>query len=129
MWECARSGSKPIGRLRKRRRCIAVADTWKSSPSTTSRMRITGLKKPKYDAVDVRAIGLVAPPQCGRRTRRHAAEINACHAIRLPSKPCAEGRTIMITVPELAADALGTFLASYMQRWYGRAETRLVELV
>jgi len=35
----------------------------------------------------------------------------------------------MITVPELAADALGTFLASYMQRRYGRAETRLVELV
>ena len=35
----------------------------------------------------------------------------------------------MITVPELAADALGTFLASYMPRRYGRAETRLVELV
>jgi hypothetical protein len=34
----------------------------------------------------------------------------------------------MITVPELAADALGTFLASYMHRRYG-AETRLVELV
>jgi len=35
----------------------------------------------------------------------------------------------MITVPELAADALGTFLASYMQRRYRFAETRLVELV
>ncbi|HEX4828097.1 MAG TPA: metal-dependent phosphohydrolase [Xanthobacteraceae bacterium] len=35
----------------------------------------------------------------------------------------------MITIPELAADALGTFLASYMQRRYGAAETRLVELV
>src|SRR6516162_11372564 len=67
--------------------------------------------------------------QCRRRRRCHAAEINACHAIRLPSKPCAEGEAIMITVPELAADALGTFLASYMQRRYGRAETRLVELV
>src|SRR6516164_11004076 len=67
--------------------------------------------------------------QCRRRRRCHAAEINACHAIRLPSKPCAEGKAIMITVPELAADALGTFLASYMQRRYGRAETRLVELV
>src|SRR5215813_15384152 len=127
MWECARSGSRPIGPSRKRRRSIAVADTWKSSPSTTSRMRITGLKKPKYDAVDARTIGLAAPTQCGRRTRCHAGEINACHAIRLPSKPCAEGEAIMITVPELAADALGTFLASYMQRRYGRAETRLVE--
>src|SRR6516162_3106649 len=67
--------------------------------------------------------------QCRRRRRCHAVEINACHAIRLPSKPCAEGEAIMITVPELAADALGTFLASYMQRRYGRAETRLVELV
>src|SRR5262249_13113010 len=102
---------------------------WKSSPSTMSRMRITGLKKPKYDAVDARTIGLAAPTQCGRRTRCHAGEINACHAIRLPSKPCAEGGAIMITLPELAADALGTFLASYMQRRSGPGETRLVELV
>jgi hypothetical protein len=93
-------------------------------------MRITGLKKPKYDAVDARTIGLAAAPtQCRRRTRCHAAEINACHAVRLPSKPCAERKAIMITVPELAADALGTFLASYMQRRYRSAETRLVELV
>ncbi len=35
----------------------------------------------------------------------------------------------MITVPELAADALGNFLTSYMQRRYGASETRLVELV
>src|SRR5258708_18570592 len=93
-------------------------------------MRITGLKKPGYDAADARTIGLAAAPtQCGRRTRCHAAEINACHAIRLPSKPCAERKAIMITAPELAADALGTFLASYMQRRYRSAETRLVELV
>jgi hypothetical protein len=39
-----------------------------------------------------------------------------------------EERSAMITVPELAADALGTFLANYMHRRYG-AETRLVELV
>src|SRR5256884_9762187 len=130
MWECARSGSRPIGRLRKPRRCTAVADTRKSSLSTTSRMRITGLKKPKYDAVDARTIGLAAAPtQCRRRTRCHAAEINACHAVRLPSKPCAERKAIMITVPELAADALGTFLASYMQRRYRSPGTRLVGLV
>jgi hypothetical protein len=92
-------------------------------------MRITGLKKPKYDAVDARTIGPAAPAQCDRRTGCHAGETDACHAIRLPSKPCAEGGAIMITVPELAADALGTFLASYMQRRYGSAETRLVELV
>src|SRR5215510_1880784 len=41
----------------------------------------------------------------------------------------AEGKAIMITVPELAADALGTFLASYMERRYGSSEARLVELV
>src|SRR5260370_30291708 len=93
-------------------------------------MRITGLKKPGYDAADARTIGLAAAPtQCGRRTRCHAAEINACHAIRLPSKPCAERKAIMITVPELAADALGTFLASYMQRRSPPAETRPVSLV
>src|SRR6201984_354794 len=93
-------------------------------------MRITGLKKPGYDAADARTTGLpAAPTQCRRRTRCHAAEINACHAVRLPSKPCAERKAIMITVPELAADALGTFLASYMQRRYRSAETRLVELV
>jgi hypothetical protein len=35
----------------------------------------------------------------------------------------------MITVPELAADALGSFLASYMERRFGSSEGRLVELV
>ncbi len=35
----------------------------------------------------------------------------------------------MITVPELAADALGQFLSNYMQRRYGSSESRLVELV
>ena len=35
----------------------------------------------------------------------------------------------MITVPELSADALGTFLANYMHRRYGASESRLVELV
>jgi hypothetical protein len=35
----------------------------------------------------------------------------------------------MITVPELAADALGNFLAKYMQRRYGSSEAELVDLV
>src|SRR5882757_10010673 len=35
----------------------------------------------------------------------------------------------MITVPELAADALGSFLASYMQRRFGSSDGGLVELV
>jgi hypothetical protein len=35
----------------------------------------------------------------------------------------------MITVPELAADALGEFLSSYMKRRFGSAHERLVELV
>jgi hypothetical protein len=35
----------------------------------------------------------------------------------------------MITLPELAADALGGFLASYMQRRYGASEARLTELI
>src|SRR6187455_99202 len=35
----------------------------------------------------------------------------------------------MITVPELAADALGDFLSDYMQRRYGSTGTALVELV
>lgn len=35
----------------------------------------------------------------------------------------------MITVPELAADALGNFIHSYMHRRYGSSESRLVELV
>src|SRR5689334_11211487 len=35
----------------------------------------------------------------------------------------------MITVPELAADALSSFLADYMERRFGSSEGRLVELV
>ena len=35
----------------------------------------------------------------------------------------------MITVPELAADALGSFLANYMQRRYGSTDNGLTELV
>jgi hypothetical protein len=40
-----------------------------------------------------------------------------------------EGQSVMMTVPELTADALGSFLAKYMQRRYGSAESRLVDLV
>src|SRR5262249_31907768 len=40
-----------------------------------------------------------------------------------------EEQSAMMTVPELAADALGSFLANYMQRRYGSTESRLVELV
>jgi hypothetical protein len=32
----------------------------------------------------------------------------------------------MMTVPELTADALGYFLANYMNRRYGQTESRLV---
>ena len=35
----------------------------------------------------------------------------------------------MITVPELAADALGEFLANYMRRRFGSSQTHLVEMV
>lgn len=35
----------------------------------------------------------------------------------------------MITVPELAADALGTFLASYMQKRFGSSQAQLAETV
>ena len=35
----------------------------------------------------------------------------------------------MITVPELSADALGTFISSYMQRRYGSSQSVLVEMV
>ena len=35
----------------------------------------------------------------------------------------------MITVPELAADALGKFLANYMRRRFGSSEAHLVEMV
>jgi hypothetical protein len=35
----------------------------------------------------------------------------------------------MMTVPELAAEALGSFLTSDMKRWFGSPHTRLTELV
>jgi len=35
----------------------------------------------------------------------------------------------MITVPELAADALGKFLANYMHRRFGSSQAHLVEMV
>ena len=35
----------------------------------------------------------------------------------------------MMTVPELAADALGEFLAQYMRRRFGSSEAHLVEMV
>src|SRR5690348_3260409 len=35
----------------------------------------------------------------------------------------------MITVPELAADALGKFLGNYMRRRFGSSQTHLVEMV
>ena len=35
----------------------------------------------------------------------------------------------MITVPELAADALGSFLADFMQTRFGSSESGLIEVV
>ena len=35
----------------------------------------------------------------------------------------------MITVPELASDALGAFLAAYMQRKFGSSQGQLTETV
>src|SRR5262249_30871021 len=51
-------------RTLKEARCIASADILKSSPSTMSRMRITGSKRSEYDDLDARTIGLAAPTQC-----------------------------------------------------------------
>src|ERR1700754_3466850 len=39
------------------------------------------------------------------------------------------GAIAMITVPELAADALGKFLATYMRRRFGTSQTHLTEMV
>src|SRR6202049_3629402 len=39
------------------------------------------------------------------------------------------GAVAMITVPELAADALGNFLANYMHRRFGSSQAPLVEMV
>jgi hypothetical protein len=35
----------------------------------------------------------------------------------------------MITIPELAADALGSFLASHMSRRFGSIQTGLIERI
>src|SRR6516225_4612868 len=43
--------------------------------------------------------------------------------------PTSHDRFPMITVPELAADALGEFISNYMRRRYGSSDTDLVELV
>ena len=43
--------------------------------------------------------------------------------------PLGRSGAVMITVPELAADALGKFLASYMKRRFGSSQTHLVEMV
>ncbi len=47
-------------------------------------------------------------------------------ACRCPRYP---GAIAMITVPELAADALGEFLANYMRRRFGSSQAHLVEMV
>jgi len=47
----------------------------------------------------------------------------ACKALR------GSGRVLIITVPELVADALGDFLANYMRQRYGSSQNQLVELV
>jgi hypothetical protein len=39
------------------------------------------------------------------------------------------GQLAMITVPELAADALGKFLANYMRRRFGSSQSHLIEMV
>jgi hypothetical protein len=39
------------------------------------------------------------------------------------------GAVAMITVPELAADALGKFIANYMRRRFGSSQAQLVEMV
>src|ERR1700722_17965907 len=39
------------------------------------------------------------------------------------------GAVAMITVPELAGDALGNFLANYMHRRFGSSQAHLVEMV
>lgn len=54
--------------------------------------------------------------------------IEACKAV-LSAPEAQESFVSMMTVPELAADALGTFVATYMERRYGSTEAGLVELV
>src|SRR5207249_7444460 len=40
-----------------------------------------------------------------------------------------EGGRAMITVPELASEALGSFLSSFMRQRFGSSHTRLTEVV
>src|SRR5262245_8285578 len=47
----------------------------------------------------------------------------------MPAAVFSRGEDAMITVPELAADALGKFLADYMAQRYETSAARLVELV
>lgn len=47
----------------------------------------------------------------------------------LAAPPGGQTEGDVITVPELAADALGSFLASYMQRRYGTSDSSFCELV
>jgi hypothetical protein len=47
----------------------------------------------------------------------------------LTARSRVRGQLAMITVPELAADALGKFLAGYMRRRFGSSQTHLVEMV
>jgi hypothetical protein len=51
-----------------------------------------------------------------------------CGPDELPANPNL-GIIVMITVPELAADALGEFLANYMRRRFGSSQAPLVEMV
>src|ERR1700759_5645753 len=47
----------------------------------------------------------------------------------LRDRPWGVSGAMMITVPELAADALGKFLANYMRRRFGSSQNHLVEMV
>jgi hypothetical protein len=52
-----------------------------------------------------------------------------CGPAGFPGRTQISGAAAMITVPELAADALGEFLASYMRRRFGSSQAPLVEMV
>src|SRR6266699_294345 len=47
----------------------------------------------------------------------------------VPSVCCTEEEETMITVPELASEALGSFLSSFMRQRFGSSHTRLTEVV
>jgi hypothetical protein len=52
-----------------------------------------------------------------------------CGPAGLRARTQISGAAAMITVPELAADALGEFLANYMRRRFGSSQAPLVEMV